>query len=145
MGDVLKRASKPVITVEKGTTVESAVRTMVQHRIGAVLVMEREKICGIFTERDLMEKVVLGRLDPSRLAVEAVMTTPVLTAHVDGEEAAAIDTMVDRHIRHLPVVDQEERVVGMLSFRHLMADRIEDLRHEVVALESYLSYDGATG
>lgn len=145
MGEILKRASRPVITVPVDATVESAVRTMVKHRIGAVVVLERDRIVGIFTERDVMEKVVLGRLDPGATPVSGVMTTPVLTSPTDGDPAEAVELMVDRHIRHVPVVDDESRPVGMLSFRHAMQDRIDDLEHEVDALQAVLLYDGAAG
>jgi CBS domain-containing protein len=68
-----------------------------------------------------------------------------VSADVDGDEDDAVQTMVERHIRHVPVVDKRKRPVGMLSFRDVMRNRVDDLKHEVQALEAYLSYDGATG
>ena len=71
---------------------------------------------------------------------------PLLSAdHLLHHAVFAVEEMVERHIRHMPVVDRDDRVIGMLSFRHVMQDRIEDLRHEVYALEAYLGYDGAVG
>jgi CBS domain-containing protein len=145
MAEVLKKASTPVITVQAHATVEEAVRIMVKRRIGAIVVLEGERMTGIFSERDVMQKVVLGRLDPATTLVASVMTWPVVAAVVGSDEAEAVDEMVERHIRHMPVVDHEDHVVGMLSFRHVMQDRIDNLKHEVNSLEAYLGYDGVSG
>ncbi len=145
MTNLLKKASRPAVTVDAKVSVEKAVRTMVEHRIGAVVVTENGRIAGIFSERDLMQRVVLKKLEPARTAVSKVMTAPVLSAPVDGDEDEAVQAMVERHIRHVPVVDRRKHPVGMLSFRDVMRSRVDDLKHEVQALEAYLSYDGATG
>jgi CBS domain-containing protein len=145
MTNLLKRASRPVVSVDAKIVVEKAVRTMVENRIGAVVVTEKGRVAGIFSERDLMERVVLKKLDPAKTPVAKVMTAPVVSAAVDGDEDEAVQTMVERHIRHVPVVDKKKHPVGMLSFRDVMRSRVDDLKHEVQALEAYLSYDGATG
>jgi CBS domain-containing protein len=145
MTNLLKKASRPAVSVDAKITVEKAVRTMVENRIGAVVVTEKGRVAGIFSERDLMQRVVLKKLDPAKTAVAKVMTAPVVSADVDGDEDDAVQTMVERHIRHVPVVDKRKRPVGMLSFRDVMRNRVDDLKHEVQALEAYLSYDGATG
>jgi CBS domain-containing protein len=145
MADLLKKASRPVVSVDGKVSVEVAVRTMVEHRIGAVVVTEKRCVVGIFSERDLMQRVVLKRLDPGKTPVAKVMTAPVVSAAVDGDEDEAAQTMVDRHIRHVPVVDKRKHPVGMLSFRDVMRSRVDDLKHEVQALEAYLGYDGVSG
>jgi CBS domain-containing protein len=145
MVDLLKKATRPAVTVEKSDTVENAVRVMVEHKIGAVVVTDRGKVVGIFSERDLMQRVVLARLDAAKTAVGKVMTADVVSATEDGDEDDAVTAMVDRHIRHVPVVDKRRRALGMLSFRDVMKSRVDDLRHEVAALEAYLGYDGVSG
>jgi len=145
MSDLLRRASRPAVTVDGKASVESAVRTMVEHGIGAVVVTEKGRVAGIFSERDLMQRVVLKKLDPAKTPVEKVMTAPVVSAPVDGDEAEAVRAMVERHIRHVPVVDRRRHPVGMLSFRDVMRNRVDDLKHEVQALEACLGYDGVTG
>jgi len=145
MVDLLKRASRPAVTVEKSASVEDAVRIMVEHKIGAVVVTSRGKVAGIFSERDLMQRVVLARLDAAKTPVAKVMTADIVSAAEDGDEDDAVTAMVDRHIRHVPVVDKRKRAVGMLSFRDVMKNRVDDLRHEVAALEAYLGYDGVSG
>ncbi len=145
MAEVWKNVSRPAITVQAGDTVEDAVRIMVGHKIGAVVVLDGQRMTGIFSERDVMEKVILGHLDPATTRVANVMTWPVVVARPDTDEGEAVDEMVERHIRHMPVVDRDEQVIGMLSFRHVMQDRVDDLKHEVYALEAYLGYDGVAG
>lgn len=145
MTDLLKKASRPAVSVDTKISVEATVRTMVERRIGAVVVTEKGRVVGIFSERDLMQRVVLKKLDPAKTPVAKVMTAPVVSAAVDGDEDEAVQAMVERHIRHIPVVDKRKHPVGMLSFRDVMRSRVDDLKHEVQALEAYLSYDGATG
>jgi len=145
MVDLLKKATRPAVTVEKSVSVEDAVKIMVERKIGAVVVTEKGKVAGIFSERDLMQRVVLARLDARKTAVGKVMTADVVSAPEDGDEDDAVTAMVDRHIRHVPVVDKRKRAVGMLSFRDVMKSRVDDLKHEVAALEAYLGYDGVSG
>ncbi len=145
MPDLLKKSSRPAVCVDSKLSVEEAVRTMVERRIGAVVVTEKGRIAGIFSERDLMLRVVLKKLDPATTPVSKVMTSPVVSAPVDGDVDEAVAAMVERHIRHVPVVDRRKQPVGMLSFRDVMRSRVDDLKHEVQALEAYLGYDGATG
>jgi CBS domain-containing protein len=101
MAKLLRNSSRPVVSVQEKTTVEDAVKTMVKHRIGAVIVLDGDEMRGIFSERDVLDKIVLARRDPE--------------------------------------------VVGMVSLRHVMEERIADLEHEVNALEAYLGYDGVSG
>jgi len=145
MSDLLRKASRPAVCVDGKVSVEETVRTMVERRIGAVVVTEKGRVAGIFSERDLMQRVVLKKLDPAKTPVAKVMTTPVVSAAVDGDEDEAVQAMVERHIRHVPIVDKRKHPVGMLSFRDVMRSRVDDLKHEVQALEAYLGYDGVSG
>lgn len=145
MAKLLRKSSRPVVSVQETATVEAAVKTMVRERIGAVLVLRGNEMAGIFTERDILDKIVLARRDPTTTPVSAVMTSPVVTASGSAEEAEAAGTMTEHHIRHLPILDEKRKVVGMVSLRHVMEERIADLEHEVNALEAYLGYDGVAG
>jgi CBS domain-containing protein len=146
MRSVLKnKARKPPITISRDATVIEAVRLMAERRVGAVLLLDDGRPAGIFTERDLMIKVVLEGLDPARTPVAVVMTSPVLTIDEDGDLDQAVHLMLHRHIRHLPLVDGEGTVRGVLSMRHLVGDEIDELKHSVRGLEAYVGYDGAGG
>jgi CBS domain-containing protein len=145
MAKLLRNASRKPISVPETATVLEAVKTMVKERIGAVVVMKGKKMTGIFSERDVLDKIVLARRDPAKTPVSAVMTANVLSIPAPGDESEAATTMAEHHIRHLPIVDGKKKVVGMVSLRHVMEDRIADLEHEVNVLTAYLGYDGVAG
>ncbi len=145
MAKLLRNSTRPPVTVEEKTTVYDTVKTMVKEKIGAVVVMKGKKMTGIFSERDVLDKVVLARLDAKKTPVSAVMTRQVLSIPAPGDEAAASTTMAEHHIRHLPIVDDKKKVVGVVSLRHVMEERIAYLEHEVNVLEAYLGYDGVSG
>ena len=145
MAKLLRNTSRPAITVQETSTVLEANKTMVRERVGAVVVMKGKRMTGIFSERDVLDKIVLARRDPAKTPISAVMTSDVLSIPAPGDEAVAASTMAAHHIRHLPILDDTKRVVGMVSLRHVMEERIADLEHEVNVLEAYLGYDGVSG
>jgi CBS domain-containing protein len=131
--------------IGRDSTVLDAVQLMSKSRVGAIGVVDGEKLIGIFTERDLMERVVLTAREPSATAIAEVMTAPVESVHPDDDAARALETMVERHIRHLPVTDSANRILGMLSVRNLLQEQLEKARHEAESLEAFLSADGPGG
>ncbi|HVO51674.1 MAG TPA: CBS domain-containing protein [Thermoanaerobaculia bacterium] len=145
MAKILRNASRKPVSVPETATVLEAVKTMVKERIGAVVVMKGKKMTGIFSERDVLDKIVLARRDPAKTRVSAVMTANVLSIAAPGDDSEAATTMAEHHIRHLPIVDGKKKVVGVVSLRHVMEDRIADLEHEVNVLTAYLGYDGVAG
>jgi CBS domain-containing protein len=145
MAKILRNASRKPVSVSETATVLEAVKTMVKEKIGAVVVMKGKKMTGIFSERDVLDKIVLARRDPAKTKVSAVMTANVLSIPAPGDDSEAATTMAEHHIRHLPIVDGKKKVVGMVSLRHVMEDRIADLEHEVNVLTAYLGYDGVAG
>ena len=142
---LLKMALRPAVSIERNETVMAAIRLMFERRVGAAVVLQRGRAEGIFTERDLMVKVTLNKLDPEKTLVSAVMTTPVVPIDVDASVADALRVMIDRHIRHLPVIDKVGQVLGMLSIRHLMRERIDRLEQQVGALANYFGTEGIAG
>jgi CBS domain-containing protein len=142
---VLKKAYRPTVTIQPNATVHAAIQLMLEHHVGAVVVLEDGKAAGMFSERDVMTKVVLGKLDPETTRVSKVMTTPVVTVEETSDVAAALKLMIDRHIRHLPVVAKDGHVLGMLSMRRIMKDQIDILKRQVGALANYIAADGSGG
>jgi CBS domain-containing protein len=118
---------------------------MAEKHVGAMLVLDDGRPAGIFTERDLMMKVVLERRDPDRTRIADVMTSPVLPVREDADLDEAVRLMLERHIRHLPLVDGQGMAQGMLSMHHLVTDEIDELKHSVRGLEAYAGYDGDGG
>jgi CBS domain-containing protein len=142
---LLRIAHIPPAVVEPTTTVIDAVHVMAEEGVGAVAVAEKGQLKGIFTERDVMLRVVLRERRPRETLVKDVMTTPVETAADEMAYEDALNFMLERHIRHLPVVDGEGQLKGMLSIRNLLEHMVEDLQRELHSLDQYLSNDGIGG
>src|SRR5262245_50257537 len=140
---LLKLVQMPVVTVEPETTVFEAVRIMDRENIGAVAVLDGNTIVGIFSERDVMLRVVLAKRDPEKTLIRTVMSQPVETIRRDRTVDEALKLMLEKHIRHLPVVTLEGTVAGMLSIRNLLHDKVEELTWELDSLEAYFTADGA--
>jgi CBS domain-containing protein len=113
-------------------TAEKAIRTMLDHHVGAVTVIdENHRVAGIFTERDVLRQFSLGERDPHKVAIREVMTTPVEMATRAITPAEALATMVERHYRHLPIIDEDGRLLGMLSIRHVLEAKIDTLTRQL--------------
>jgi CBS domain-containing protein len=133
-------------TVPAHATVAEAIRTMISAQVGAVAVIDQaQRICGIFTERDVLVKVALSGKNPSSTDVSELMTSPVETAIPDITPLEALGLMSHGHFRHLPIVDLEGKLLGMLSMRNLLQWRTTDLHHELDALEQYFANDSLGG
>ncbi len=107
-----------VVTVEPEDTVATALRRMIDHDIGAVVVVEGERPVGVFTERDVTRRVLTDR-DLLERPVGEVMSSPVVTTEPDAEIVFVFETMNERKIRRLPVVEGG-RLVGILTERDLL-------------------------
>jgi CBS domain-containing protein len=134
MSTLPPHALKPVVKISKSTTVLQAIKQMCDHKVGAVVVLEDDRLVGVFTERDVLIRVLLEERDPKTTPVADVMTRSVRTVSRDEDRNVARRMMVDNHIRHLPVVDANGKVVSMLSMRHLLRAEISDLEQTVWAL-----------
>lgn len=143
--DLLKIASVPPATVSPESTVIEAVRLMSERRVGAVAVTNGDKLAGIFTERDLMIRVVLENKDPKTTPVGDVMTAKPVSALSDVAMGEALATMSEHHFRHLPVVDEENRVLGLLSIRDVLYNRVDKLSQELDSVVAFFTADGIGG
>jgi CBS domain-containing protein len=136
---------RPVVSVTKEATVMDAVRAMVEARVGATVVLEAGRLLGVFTERDVVTRVVLKELDPSKTGVAEVMTRSVVTVRENEDRSAVLKLMAEHHIRHLPVVDADGRVLTMVSMRHLLRAEVQDLRQTVWQLVAENTTDAPGG
>ena len=142
---LLRIARTPLVGVNPEATVMEAVRTMAEQSIGAIVVTEGNRLVGMFSERDLMLRVVQERRDPERTHVRDVMTTPVETIERDSAPDDALKVMLEKHIRHLPIVDRDGKLSGMISMRSLLHDKVEELTVQLDSLEAYFTADGFGG
>jgi len=145
---LLRIAHVPPATVEPGATVLDAVNVMAGQGVGAVAVVsnaEKTELEGIFTERDVMLRVVLIGRDPRQTPVREVMTSPVETGSEQTTASDALTLMLERHLRHLPILGRDSRLLGMLSIRNLLEHEVEGLQRELHSLDQFLSNDGPGG
>ncbi|MDM7275876.1 MAG: CBS domain-containing protein [Thermoprotei archaeon] len=133
MGFVQARVSelikRPPVTVPPTATVEDAVKLMYKEGVGSVVVASPEdRVLGIFTERDLVRVIGLGL--PLTTKVGDVMTRSPLVVREDDQLFRAVSIMVEHRIRHLPIVDAEGRIKGVISARDI-ASRFKKYMEEL--------------
>ncbi len=121
--------------IDAAATVTEVCRRLREHHVGALAVTEGEALIGIISERDVIARVIATALDPHLTQVRAVMTPDPQTIDVEECLADALQTMLDGHFRHLPVM-QDGQVMGMISMRdipteyRLMRQRYEQMRDQ---------------
>ncbi len=135
--DFLRR--EEVFYTAPGLTVRQAAQYMSTKEIGAVPVLEKGRLVGIFTERDLLAKVVAHGLDPATTKVEEVMTKELVVADVNEGYEVALQKMKDCNCRHLPVIDQD-RLVGVVSMRDLLLAEITVKASAIRMLDTVIQY-----
>jgi len=143
---VLELCDREIAAVDIEATVAEAIHKMLDHHVGAVAVVDSEyRVAGIFTERDVLRRLSLSRLDPQTTSVRELMTTPVEMATRGTGAGEALNIMLERHFRHLPVADDDGKLLGILSIRNLLEWRVGDLSRELESLEQYMANDGPGG
>lgn len=130
--NILEMCDPEAASVPVEATAEQAIRTMLDRHVGAVAVVdENRRVAGIFTERDVLRRLALGEHDSKTTSVRTMMTTPVELATRATTASEALATMVDRHYRHLPIVDEDGRLLGMLSIRNVLQAQIDTLTSQL--------------
>jgi CBS domain-containing protein len=143
---ILELCDSDVAAVGVEASAADAIRLMLDRHVGAVGVVDSEgRVAGIFTERDVLRKLSLTRRDPAATPVRELMTTPVELATTSTRPGEALAIMLERHFRHLPVVNNSGKLLGLLSIRNLLEQRIGDLSQELDSLEQYVTNDGPGG
>jgi len=123
--------------VELGNTVLDTVRAMVERNIGAVPVLHNNKVVGIFSERDLMRRVVAEGRDPRSTCMAEIMTDDPLTINMN-EDLDTCMTLMRRHgFRHLPVC-HEGQLIGMVSLRDILLHDLDEKDDEVRMMRAYI-------
>jgi CBS domain-containing protein len=119
-------------TVPILANVAEAVQLMIDDEVGAVAVVDEHGIvAGMFTERDVLEKFALSGHDPKLTPVRHLMSPMVEMATEETTPAEALAVMLERHYRHMPVVDERGKVLGILSIRHILEARVDDLLQQL--------------
>ncbi len=137
VAEILDRKGRFVATVDPQTSVLEAAREMNARRIGALVVTRENRVLGIFTERDILTRVVVAQLDPAKTEVAQVMTTPVACCRPDTTLAECGSLMTVKRIRHLPVVE-EGRLAGIITIGDLTAREVVDHKTTIEYLHQYI-------
>lgn len=137
--NLLSIAHTPPVIVSPDTMVMEAVEKSLTARVGAVAVVKDDQLVGIFTERDMMYKVVHNRMDPDTTPVRAVMTTPVITITPNKKADEVLELMLEKHIRHLPISEDGKKVEGMLSIRNILQALVKTLRQDLRFVEAFIT------
>lgn len=137
VSDIIAKKGGDVATVGREDTAIRAVEIMNERRIGAVVVVSDGKVVGIFTERDLLNRVVAKGVDAATSLVKEVMSTPVACCQLSTALTEAQSVMTNKRVRHLPVVEGDE-LVGIVSIGDLMARQVTDQQNTIRYLNEYL-------
>jgi len=130
--------------VKANETIYRAIRLMADRHIGAVLVVEKGIVIGIFTERDYIMRVEVEGRVAKETTVREVMTDKMYTVSTDTSIEQCLGLMDLRHIRHLPIVEKE-RLVGIISMRDAISAILKDHEAELEGLENYILGSGFQG
>ncbi len=135
--EILAKKGSDVVSMVADESVLNAARLMNERGIGGVVVTEGEQVVGIFTERDILRRVVAEQRDPATTKVREVMTTPVVTCRPDTSFDTCRAVMTEKKIRHLPVVD-EGGLCGIVTIGDLLAFQVKKQAYTIQHLNNYL-------
>ena len=137
VGNIVK--SRTIFTVQHSQTVLEAVQFMAEKSFGAVAVLNSDRLVGIFSERDLMKRVVAKGLDPNKVKLEQVMTSHLVTADPDESYEACLAKMQAHSIRHL-IIASGDRLIGVISLRDLMMIDLKEKSAAIEMMNAYIHY-----
>jgi CBS domain-containing protein len=143
MGLLRLTHSRPEVAPD--VSVREATYLMASARIGAIAVKQGATLVGVFTERDLMKRVVAAGRDPDTTPVGDVMTTDIVSVPDSTSVADAAEAMRARRMRHLVIVDDDGNYLGILAQRHLLYELMNELSLKVDDLTGYVMADGPGG
>jgi len=135
--ELVKNKGFEVIAVDAETRLNEAIRKMIDRNIGAILVVEEGKPAGIFTERDVLRQWSASA-DPNLVPIRDVMTTNLIIVDVDDEVEYAMSIMIQKGVRHMPVVEKG-KLVSVLSMRDVVKAQVKNLEAEVHYLKDFIS------
>ncbi len=120
-----------VLSFEPENTIAEAIDAMHEKNYGAIIITKNEKLVGIFTERDLLRRVAAKRLDIETTQLKEVMTTNISTANIDDRISESLRRMSQGRFRHMPVIDDQGKLKGLLSQGDFVAYTLSDAIYRV--------------
>ena len=135
---IKNKAVQSIFTISPNATVLEAIKIMADKGVGALVVAEDEKVVGIFSERDYTRKIALMERSSNNTLVSDIMTSKVISVSLNNTVEECLNLMTDRHLRHLPVLENE-KLVGFISIGDLVKAAMEDQRVLFEQLQQYIS------
>ena len=128
---------RPSFRVDASMTVLQAARYMTEKKIGAVCVVDGDRLAGVLSERDLMSRVLASEQNPKAIRVADVMTKNLVIAEADETIEACVERMMTAGVRHLPVVEKQ-KLLGMISIRDLLLHEVDEKEFEMKMMTTYI-------
>ena len=137
--DLLGNKGAEVYCVNSASTVFEAIALMAEKGVGALMVVDDGRPVGIISERDYARKVILRERSSKDTPVSEIMSSPVIHTTPDCSVQKCMKLMTDNKIRHLPVMDEDNKLTGMISIGDLVKATIDDQQATIEQLERYIS------
>ncbi|MEJ2860836.1 CBS domain-containing protein [Actinomycetospora flava] len=139
IADLLARKGTAVLTVEPGDPISGLLAVLAERNVGAAVVCESDRLVGIVSERDVVRQLHHRGAELLGAPVAEIMTTVVATCRATDDLQTLSRTMTERRIRHIPVVDEADRLAGIVSIGDVVKSRIDQLEEHRDQLEAYIS------
>lgn len=136
---LLNNKSAVIYSVTKNTSVLEALEIMMEKDISSLLIIENGKLEGIFTERDYARKIILKERSSKNTHIGEVMTSKLYLVKPDDSIDRCMQVMTEHHIRHLPVLDKNQKVVGVISIGDLLKFIIQDQKRIIEQMGGYIN------
>ena len=138
VADLIRAKGRDVYTIESGASVYDAVKSMVDHNVGSLLVVDHGEIGGIITERDYLREIVLKGRTSKTTEVRAIMTSKVVCVGPNDSIEECMAVMTEKRIRHLPVLE-DGRLAGLVSIGDVVKQLSKDQRAQIRYLTDYIT------
>ncbi|HKH30529.1 MAG TPA: CBS domain-containing protein [Gaiellaceae bacterium] len=139
VSDILDEKGREVLSIDGEATVFDAIKRMVEANVGSLLVFEGRRLAGIVTERDYLRRVALEGRTEKETAVREIMTAPLVYVTPDTTLDECMAVVTERRIRHLPVLDADREVLGVISIGDLVKYRSKQQDVQIRLLTDYIS------
>lgn len=139
--DILQTKGEVVWTTQPASSVYDAIRVMGEKNVGALVVVENGEVVGVLSERDYSRKVVLQGRTSRDTVVDEILSRPAVTVRRKDTIEKCMQLMTSQRIRHLPVVSEDNRPIGLISMGDLVNWVMHSQRHTIMQLQGYISGD----
>ena len=138
LDQILEVKGHAVLTARPDATVFDSLLALAEHEVGALVVVDASRLVGLFSERDYARKVILKGLSSRDILIRDIMASPVISVAATLTVDKALGIMTERRIRHLPVLDEQGQLTGIVSIGDLVKDIIDEQQFTIDQLQHYI-------